>query len=109
MWIVNQLGTATNGEDIEIRVELNREHYYGDKPKFDIFMVTIADGIIRREMLKDWLNLDDAVDLVNRLVDKFNEREKINGVGITHENFGDDPPRLNEAEEKDRVKHDPKI
>ena len=76
MWIVNQLGTATNGKDIEIRVELNREHYHGDKTKFDIFKVTIADGIIRRKMLKDWLNLDEAVALVNRLVDKLNEREQ---------------------------------
>ena len=76
MWIVNQLGTATNGKDIEIRVELNREHYHGNKTKFDIFKVTIADGIIRRKMLKDWLNFDEAVALVNRLVDKLNEREQ---------------------------------
>ena len=74
MWTVNKLGTATNGKDIEIRVELNREPYHGGKPKFDIFKVTIADGIIRREMLKDWLNLDEAVDLVSRLVDKLKER-----------------------------------
>ena len=76
MWIVNQLGTATNGTDTEIRVELNREHYHGDKPKFDIFKVTIADGIIRRTMIKDWLNFEDAVALVNRLVDKLNTREE---------------------------------
>ena len=75
MWIVNQLGTATNGTDTEIRVELNREPYHGGKPKFDIFKVTIADGIIRRQMLKDWLNLEDAVAFVNRLVEKLNERD----------------------------------
>lgn len=76
MWIVNQLGTATNGGDTEIRIELNHEHYHGDKPKFDIFKVTIDNGLIRRQMMKDWLNFEDAVALVNRLVDKLNEREQ---------------------------------
>lgn len=75
MWNVNSLGTASNGKDSEIRIELNHEHYHDDKPKFDIFKVTAADGIIHRELLKDRLNLEDAVAFVNQLADKLNEEE----------------------------------
>lgn len=41
-----------------------------------IFKVTIADGLIRRQMMKDWLNFEDAVALGNRLVEKLTEREQ---------------------------------
>lgn len=75
MWKVNSLGTASNGKDSEIRIELNHEHYHDDKPKFDIFKVTAADGIIHRELLKDRLNLEDAVAFVNQLADKLNKEE----------------------------------
>ena len=75
MWtVINKLGTATNGDNEEIRLEPNREPYHGGKPKFDVFLYYLdSDNRLCRDMLLNWVDFDTAVKKISLGVSKMNE------------------------------------
>lgn len=72
--VVNDLGTATNGGNREIRIEPNREPYHSSTPKFDVFLYYIdSDNRLCRDMLLNWADFDKAVKKISLAVPKINE------------------------------------
>jgi len=90
VWTINNFGTITNGANIEIRMEPNREPI-PQNVMFDIFVYEIDENErITRKLLKDFVTFDHGRNLLREAFERNTKGEQDESGQIRRDNAAGD-------------------